>query len=162
MTATVTLRGRRYRYDHEDGPGLVDAALGYLEGLCIRETEAVKSPDLPRCYLRLKLATRKQEVFAVMFLDARFRVIECREMFTGTINGASVFPREVVRAALETNAVAVILGHNHPSGDPTPSSSDVEMTQRLKSALELVDVHTLDHIVVGTEGTVSLKEQGLM
>ena len=160
MTATVTLNGRRYRYRREDGPGLVDAALQYLEELCVRDGDVIADPAAVRDYLRLRLLPRKREVFAVMFLDTRHRLIEYRELFKGTINGASVHPREVARVALEVNAAAVILAHNHPSGDPTPSSPDVRITLRLKFALDLVGVRVLDHIVVGFEGIASMAEQG--
>ena len=161
MTAPVTLNGRRYRYRREDGPGLVDAALQYLEGLCVREgPEPFTSPAMAEAYLRLKLTTRKREVFAIMFLDTKHRLIEYREMFKGTIDGASVHPREVARVALELNAATLIVGHNHPSGDPTPSLADETITQRLKDALRLIDVSLLDHIVVGAEGVVSLAEAG--
>ncbi len=160
MTATVTLNGRRYRYRREDGPGLVDAALQYLEGLCVRETDPITDPTAARDYLRLKLLPRKREVFGVMFLDNRHRLIEYREMFKGTINSASVHPREVARVALELNAAALIVGHNHPSGAPTPGLADETVTQHLKDALRLIDVRLLDHIVVGAEGVVSFAEVG--
>ena len=161
MTATVTLNGRRYRYRREDGPGLVAAALRYLEGVCVREEpEPFTSPAMAEAYLRLKLATRKREVFAVLFLDTKNRLIEYREMFKGTIDGASVYPREVARVALELNAAALIVGHNHPSGDPTPSRGDEAVTRHLKDALSLIDVHLLDHVVVGAEGSVSLARVG--
>jgi DNA repair protein RadC len=111
-------------------------------------------------FLSCKLRERKAEVFAVMFLDIQRRLIEFREMFHGTIDGANVYPREVVRAALETNAAAVILAHNHPSGEAEASSADEQITQRLKEALDLIDVQVLDHLIVGN-GTVTSMAQRL-
>jgi DNA repair protein RadC len=101
-------------------------------------------------------------VFAVLFLDTHHRAISYEELFHGTIDGASVHPREVVNAALRHNAAAVILSHNHPSGVAEPSEADRRITQRLKDALALVDVRVLDHFVVATEGSVSFAERGLL
>lgn len=113
-------------------------------------------------YLRTKLAGLEHEVFAVLFLDSQHGLIEYVEMFRGTLNATAVYPREVVKAALLRNAAAVILSHNHPSGNSEPSQADKLLTQRLKEALALVDVHTLDHIVVGGEATASFAERGLL
>jgi len=113
-------------------------------------------------YLRLKLAPKDHEVFAVMFLDAQNRVIECEEMFRGTLTSTSVYPREVVKAALMHNAAAVVLSHNHPSGSTTPSRADELLTHTMKQALALVDVRVLDHIIVAVGGTLSMAETGLM
>jgi DNA repair protein RadC len=124
--------------------------------------ETLTSPSDSRHFLRLRLATLEHEVFTCLFLDTRHRVISFDIMFTGTIDGASVHPREVVKAALRYNAAAVIFAHNHPSGVVEPSQSDQRVTQRLKDALALVDVRVLDHIIVGTEGTMSFAERGLL
>lgn len=113
-------------------------------------------------YLRLVLGTRKQEVFAVLFLDAQHRVIEFREMFFGTIDCSNVYPREVVRAVIETNAAAVILAHNHPSGCAEPSRGDIELTERLTDVLEIIDTRVLDHFVVTPDRAISMAEQGLL
>ncbi len=120
------------------------------------------SPVVVKDYLRTKLAGLEHEVFAVLFLDTRHRLIEYVEMFRGTIDSAAVYPREVVKTALQLNAAAVIVSHNHPSGNPEPSSADMALTRRLKDALALVEVRTLDHIVVGGESTVSFAERGLV
>jgi DNA repair protein RadC len=101
-------------------------------------------------------------VFACLFLDNRHRVIEYRELFNGTIDGASVHPREVVRQALTANAAAVIFAHNHPSGVAEPSRADELLTRRLKEALALVDIRVLDHLVVGDGDAVSFAERGLL
>ena len=113
-------------------------------------------------YLRLKLAPKDHEVFAVLFLDCQNRVIEFEELFRGTLTQTSVYPREVVKAALMHNAAAVILCHNHPSGSATPSRADELLTQTLKQALALVDVRVLDHLVVTVGECLSMAERGLM
>ena len=124
--------------------------------------EPISSPDESREYLVSQLATLEHEVFSVLFLDNRHRVISFDQMFTGTIDGASVHPREVVKRALQHNAAAVILAHNHTSGVPEPSRADQSLTRRLVDALGLVDVRVLDHIVVGGIETVSFAERGLL
>lgn len=95
-----------------------------------------------------------------MFMDSRHYIFACEEMFNGTIDGASMYPREVVKAALKHNASAVILAHNHPGGDPEPSQVDIQITRRLKDALQLIDVRILDHIIVG-KSALSMVEKGL-
>ena len=107
-----------------------------------------------------KLGGLEREVFAAVFLDTRHRLIEYAELFQGTIDGAEVHPREVVRHALRCNAAAVIVAHNHPSGTVDPSAADRAVTERLKQALALVDVRVLDHVIVGGCETLSLAERG--
>ena len=142
-------------------PQVVQQALALLE--CeVREADALATPDAVRDYLRLLLADRPHEVFAVMFLDAQNRVIETLEMFRGTLTQTSVYPREVVIEALARNAAAVIFTHNHPSGHAEPSRADEALTQTLKSALALVDVRVLDHFIVTRSVVVSLAERGLV
>lgn len=123
--------------------------------------DALCSPDETRQYLSAQLADCRQEVFACLFLDNRNRVIAFEKMFYGTIDGASVYPREVVNLALKKNAAAVIFAHNHPSGVAEPSRADEQITQRLKDALSLVDIRVLDHFVIGDE-VVSFAERGLL
>jgi DNA repair protein RadC len=120
------------------------------------------SPGKVKDYLQLQLAGRAHEVFAVLFLDAQHRLIEYRELFRGTLTQTSVYPREIVKRALELGAAAVILAHNHPSGAAEPSRADEFLTQTLKSALALVDVRVLDHLVVGQASVVSFAERGLL
>ncbi len=120
------------------------------------------SPAAVKEYLRTKLVSFEHEVFVVLFMDTRHRLIEYREMFHGTIDGASVYPREVVKEALRLNAAAVVVSHNHPSGNPEPSAADRALTQRLKEALGLVDVRVLDHIIVAGNETASFAEHGLI
>ena len=114
-----------------------------------------------RFYLVSKLRDYRFEVFACLFLDNRHRVIQFEELFRGTIDSASVHPREVVRRCLFHNAAAVIFAHNHPSGIAEPSQSDERITQKLKDALQLIDVRVLDHFVVG-DTVVSFAERGLL
>jgi DNA repair protein RadC len=124
--------------------------------------DVLSSPEATRDFLKAHLHRRPSEVFACLFLDNRHRMVKYEELFQGTIDGASVHPREVVRRALETNAAAVIFAHNHPSGVAEPSQSDLRITQRLKDALALVDVRVLDHIIVGDGEGTSLAERGLI
>ena len=127
----------------------------------IQRGDALCSPDDTRQYLTAELRACPHEVFACLFLDTRNRVLPFEKLFYGTIDGASVYPREVVRRAIENNAVAVIFAHNHPSGVAEPSSADKQITQRLKDALALIDVRVLDHIIIGDE-VVSFAERGLL
>jgi len=120
------------------------------------------SPSEVKEYLRAKLAGFEHEGFAVLFLDSQHRLIDYAEMFHGTIDSASVYPREGVKEALRLNAAAVIVSHNHPSGSPEPSGADKMLTQRLKEALALVDIRTLDHIIVAGSLTTSFAERGLI
>jgi DNA repair protein RadC len=133
----------------------------YLYGE-IQGRDVISSPEATRDYLKLRLHGYPHEVFAALFLDNRHRVIDYRELFRGTIDGASVHPREVVRCALELNAAAVIFAHNHPSGVAEPSQSDLRITQRLKDSLALIDVRVLDHLIIGDGEGTSLAERGLL
>jgi DNA repair protein RadC len=123
---------------------------------------AMSSPRAVREFLAIKLGTLEHEIFAVLLLDTRHRLIEYVELFRGTINGASVHPREVVKLALARNAAALVLAHPHPSGSPEPSQADELITQRLKEALALVDITVLDHVIVAGGETVSFAERGLL
>lgn len=120
------------------------------------------SPNHTRDFLRMLLAERKAEVFGCLFLDNRHRVIETVELFQGTIDGASVYPRVVVQQALERNAAAIMFFHNHPSGVAEPSRADETITQRLIKALALVDIRVLDHFIVTAGESVSFAERGLI
>ncbi len=124
--------------------------------------DALTSPQAVRDYLRLTLRTRPYEVFVGIFLDSQNRLLAIEEMFRGTLAQTSVYPREVVKAALGCNAAAVIFAHNHPSGLAEPSRADELLTQALKQALALVDIRTLDHFVIGGSGLVSFAERGLL
>lgn len=120
------------------------------------------APARVKDYVRLQLGGRHHEVFAVLFLDAQNRLLRMEEMFRGTLTQTSVYPREVVKRSLELRAAAVVLAHNHPSGVAEPSRADEYLTQTLRSALALVDVRVLDHLVVGDTEVVSFAERGLV
>ncbi len=124
--------------------------------------DVLTSPNATRDYLKLRLRGLAHEVFACLFLDNRHRVIEYQELFRGTIDGASVHPREVVKEAIRWNAAAVIFAHNHPSGVAEPSQADLRITKRLQDALDLIDVRVLDHIIVGEQDGTSFAERGLI
>jgi DNA repair protein RadC len=126
-----------------------------------RET-VFSSPESVRHFLQIKLRPYPYEVFCALFLDNRHRLIEFVELFRGTIDGASVHPREVIRECIRVNAAAVIFTHNHPSGVEDPSQSDLRITQRLKDALAFIDVRVLDHIIIGEGDGTSLAERGLL
>lgn len=128
----------------------------------LERNDVLTSPADTRNFLRARLRGYPHEVFACLFLDNRHRIISFDELFTGTIDSASVHPREVVRRALKHNAAAVILAHNHPSGIAEPSRSDEAITRRLSEALALIDVRVLDHLVIGDSEAVSFAERGLL
>jgi len=128
----------------------------------VRKGTVMASPNAARDYLTMRLAPRDHEVFTILFLDSRHRLIDCLEMFRGTIDGASVHPREVVKEVLARTAAAVILSHNHPSGVAEPSQADELITQRLREALALIDVRVLDHLIVAGGDVTSLAERGLI
>lgn len=123
---------------------------------------AIKSPDDTRAFLKAKMRHLGHEIFCCLYLDNRHRVLRFDEMFRGTIDGTSVYPREVVKEALAINAAAVILAHNHPSGVAEPSQADERITRRLKSALELVDIRLLDHLIIGHGEATSMASRGLL
>lgn len=127
-----------------------------------RRGRQLSSPQATREYLQLAFQGYRNEVFGAIFLDTRHRVLAFEELFFGTIDGASVHPRVVVQRALDLNAAAVILAHNHPSGVSEPSCSDQALTRRLQDALALVEVRVLDHFVVTFEETTSFAERGLI
>ena len=122
----------------------------------------LSSPQAVRDYLRLRLQALEHEVFVCVFLDAQNRVLAVEEMFRGTLTQTSVYPREIVKRALQRNAAAIIFAHNHPSGIAEPSRADEMLTQSLKQALALVDVKVLDHFVVGSGAALSFAERGLL
>jgi DNA repair protein RadC len=128
----------------------------------LMRSDPLQDPQSSRRYLMARLRDSPHEIFACLFLDTRHRVICYEELFHGTIDGASVHPREVVRHALRHNAAAVILAHNHPSGIAEPSDADRRVTTRLRDALGLIDVRVLDHVIIGDGQAVSLAEHGIL
>ena len=141
---------------------VVNSATGILESKFKREHMISAHPEAVKRYCRLKLGGLDKEVFAVLFLDSHFRLIQYSELFHGTIDRSAVYPREVVKAALACGAANVIFSHNHPSGRVQPSKEDLLITDKLKNALALVDVHVADHIIVSSVGEFSFSEEQLI
>lgn len=156
----LLIRDANDQYRQASTEEIIDAALAELKRRFARG-QALTSPTDTKHFLQLKLSHLEHEVFAVLWLDNRHRVLAFEELFRGTIDGASVHPREVVKSALAHNAAACIFAHNHPSGDASPSRADQRITERLQEALGLIEVRTLDHIVVA-ENTCSFAERGLL
>ena len=140
---------------------IIKAAKKLLEGRVCRGAKFT-SPTAVKNYLATYYAKHKSEAFLCLFLDNQHRILKVEEMFRGTIDAASIYPREVVRRCLEVNAAAVIFAHNHPSGNAEPSMADRMITTRLKESLDTVDVRALDHFIVGGADTYSFAERGLM
>ena len=158
-------------YLHHRKPGEMTDEQARREADILGEAEAIlrkrwarlgslSTPSDASAWLRMHCATMTAEVFGVIFLDNKHRILTTRELFRGTLDGCSVAPREVVRAVIECNAAAVVFYHNHPSGNPEPSSADVAITQTLKQALDLVGCRVLDHLIAG-ETVTSLSQRGL-
>ena len=124
--------------------------------------DAMSDPSSVRGYLCGRIGALMYEVFVVMFLDAQNRLIAAEEMFRGTLTQTSVYPREIVKRAIEHNAASVIFAHNHPSGNTTPSRADEQLTCTLKSALQLIDIRVLDHVIVSGNQSLSFAEHGLI
>jgi DNA repair protein RadC len=132
-----------------------------LSSYQLRRGVFIRSSDVAKEAIQLKLSTHECEMFACLFLDSKHRVLAWVEMFRGSVSCATVHPREVVKDALQLNAAAVILAHNHPSGDNSPSPQDIDLTHKLKNILQVIDVHVLDHLVVGDEVT-AFSDLGLL
>ncbi|RYH48704.1 MAG: DNA repair protein RadC [Alcaligenaceae bacterium] len=185
MNATHTAPPRKRRALHHPKAGealpvygVADSSNSFLRGLRARERATIEralailgswmtedrsvfdSPDAVKHYLQLHIGCEPCEHFAVLFLDSQHRCIAFERMFTGTLTQTSVYPREVVLAALRHHAAAVVLAHNHPSGSVQPSRADEALTQTLKTALAMVDVRVLDHVIVGGTRALSMAEQG--
>ena len=156
----------------ESRPGLGPAKFAQLQavleiarrhlGEALRQGDTLSNPSVTRNYISSKLRDKHQEVFAVMFLDSQHRLIAFEELFYGTIDSASVYPRVVVERALQLHATALIIAHNHPSGLAEPSTADRMLTCRVKDALNLIDIRLLDHFVVGEGSVTSFAERGLL
>ena len=153
-------------------PGVGDARLEAIRALpelarryyeeSLPSGALIRSPADTEAFLQARLRHLGHEVFCCLFLDNRHRVLRFEELFRGTIDGTSVYPREVVKEALAVNAAAIILCHNHPSGVAEPSQADERITRRLKSALELVDIRLLDHLIIGDGAATSLASRGML
>jgi DNA repair protein RadC len=140
---------------------IIEAALKILSKRMSRGS-LLSSPKAARDYLALRFGNVEQEVFSAIYLTKRHQVIACEELFRGTVDGASVHPRIVVKQALRHNAAAMLISHNHPSGQVEPSQADEMITQRLKEALALIDVRLVDHIITSGGSTLSMAERGLL
>ncbi|SDT17735.1 DNA repair protein RadC [Halopseudomonas litoralis] len=127
-----------------------------------KRSNYLTNPSLVRAYLKAQLATEEREVFALILLDSQHGVLSFEKLFYGTIDSASVYPREVIKTVLNANAAAVIIAHNHPSGNPEPSQADIHLTKRLTASLQTIDVRVLDHLVIGGTDTVSFAERALL
>lgn len=145
----------------EEENATIKAALKILKNRMKKKGEFMSNNSAVQDFLKIQLSHVEHEVFSVMFLDNQHRLIKYEELFRGTVNGASVHPREVVKEVIKNNAAAVIFAHNHPSGIATPSSADKHITKRLIEALGLIDVRVLDHIIIG-EDSFSFAEAGLI
>jgi len=141
---------------------IITQALAILKSRLHKPNFLIREQSDASSYLILNNAEREYESFGVMYLNNQHGLIKLKEMFHGTINEAKVYPREIVKAALHFNAAAVILTHNHPSGKREPSEADKNITRKIESALELVDVRVLDHIIVGGDDTFSFAQNGLL
>lgn len=154
------IRGSNHRYRVAEEEDVLFAALQIYKRSFSRG-EALTDPNKAKDCIQLKLASLEHEVFLCVFLDNQHKVISSEELFRGTIDGAIVYPREVVKTALRHNAAALIFAHNHPSGISEPSQADRAITDKLKTALALIDVRVLDHFIVG-ESVYSFAEHGLL
>ena len=139
----------------------IQEAIEILESK-FKQSEAFTNPTAVKQFCQLHLASEKDEQFCCLFLNSQHHLIKFEKVFSGTIDGASVYPRVIVRKALELNAAAIIFCHNHPSGVTEPSQSDIKLTERLTEALKLIDVRVLDHIITGLNETSSMAESGLL
>jgi DNA repair protein RadC len=159
MTTLYVREGDTYR--EADGKAVLEKAQAIISQRYRAGAPAMTSPRRTAEFLKIKLGALDHEVFGMLALDSRHRLIQYVELFRGTIDGASVHPREVVKTALELNAAAVILCHNHPSSVAEPSRADEVITTRLRDALALLDIRVLDHLIVGDVVT-SVAERGLL
>jgi len=174
LTTFGSVRGilEAQREDFCAQPGMGDSKFAQLQAALeltrrhmletLQRSDCLTSSALTRNYIRTRMRAYTREVFLCLFLDNQHRVIAQEELFHGTIDGSMVHPREVVRRSLHHNAAALIFAHNHPSGVAEPSQADISITRRLKNALALIDIRTLDHLVVGDSEVTSLAERGLI
>lgn len=174
LTTFGSVRGilEAQREDFCAQPGMGDSKFAQLQAALeltrrhmletLQRSDCLTSSALTRNYIRSRMRAYTREVFLCLFLDNQHRVIAQEELFHGTIDGSMVHPREVVRRSLHHNAAALIFAHNHPSGVAEPSQADISITRRLKNALALIDIRTLDHLVVGDSEVTSLAERGLI
>lgn len=161
LDSSLLVRDDQGRYLMATADQILEAARQVIDQK-IRRGASFTSPSEVKDYLKAKLSGYEREVFAVMLMDSKHCLIEYVELFQGTIDQAAVYPREVVKLAMQHNAATMIISHNHPSGNPDPSRVDEMLTKRLQDALALVDVRVLDHIIVAGNDTASFAERGLI
>lgn len=149
-------------FNYSTADEVIDAAKHIMESMMTQRDTLLTNTDLVKQYLAMRLGRAEREIFCVMFLDSQNRLIASEDLFMGTIDGASVYPREVLKAALKHNAAAILLAHNHPSGVVEPSQADQRITKRLQTALEFIDVRVLDHFIVSGIESMSFAERGLL
>ena len=148
-------------YDSKDE--VIAAAIRFVEEKATYTTATLTSPNATRDLLRLRIGDREREVFCVLYLNSQHQLIEVEELFQGTVDGAAIYPREIAKAALlRTNCTALVIGHNHPSGATEPSAADKRITERITSAMALLDIRVLDHVIVSPTSSFSFAEQGLL
>jgi DNA repair protein RadC len=160
-TSPLMVCDERGRYAVASDDQILEAAQRVI-GQKVQRGVELTDPKIVREYLRGKLAERDHETFAVLLLNSQCRLIDYVEMFQGTIDRAAVYPREVLKLALQRGAASMIVSHNHPSGTPEPSMADLDITKQLKSALALIDVRLIDHVIVAGATTLSFSQRGLL
>ena len=160
MTTTLYIKSEETFTPASDSI-VLDAAHSILESQALN-TDIISNPELCQRLLKTRIGHLEREVFVMMSLTNRHQIIDIEILFQGTINAASVYPREVAKAALYSNAAAVVFSHNHPSGLPEPSQADINLTKRLVETLDLIEVRVLDHIIIGGNQSVSFAERGLI
>lgn len=141
---------------------VINQALAILEQRLRHKGDILQNPRDVRNYLVMSIAEKEREVFGILLLNRRLRLIEFNILFEGTLDSSPVHPREVIKLCIAHNAASVILAHNHPSGDPEPSESDIRITEKLRDALGLIDVNVVDHFIIGGTQTISLAERGYL
>lgn len=146
----------------EEEDRVIEKALSILNSRMKKPGALMGSPDVAANYLRLLIGGLEHEVFHVLFMNNNHSVLASETMFTGTINESAVYVREIVKRALKHNAASLILAHNHPSGISSPSKSDIQITKRVKDAMELINVSVIDHIIVGDDNVSSFAQLGLI
>ena len=149
-----------YKITNNEEAAIISQALKILEARLVKKEHQFTCPQDTEDYLKLKLAGLEHEQFHCLFLDSKNALIKHECLFTGTIDGASVYPREVIKRALQLNAAALIFAHNHPSGNPEPSKADITITKRLKECAGLFDIRVLDHVIIGGVEAYSLANNG--
>lgn len=149
-----------YRYATADE--VIEAAKSIMESKITKQNLVLNNSALVKNYMMTRIGSKEHEVFSILFLNIKHKLIAVEDMFRGTLDSASVYPREVLKTALKHNAASLILAHNHPSGEVEPSKADIDITNKLKDALALIDIKVLDHIIVSGFKSFSFQDNGLI